>query len=344
MPAAPWLTVAVPVYNVEPYLRTCVESLLAGADEGVELLLIDDASTDGSAALMKHLATEATAKAGAQVRWLEQPANRGVSAARNRLIDEARGEYLWFVDGDDCIRPEALARLRTLLAVPDVPDAPDIVYFDYQVLRARPKLKYRLRGELHRPGMAGPSRCRRLGGPLLLQALLATGNLFVWTFVARRALWQANTTSAALRFPLGRSFEDISTVPHLPLRATSAWHEPEPWVLYRRRDDSLSGQMSASKVADLSRALIGFRAELLRRWPQADERTRAAVAHQAARNLIAAQRHARRLTLREAELLLPQTRRDFIEIVGEDQPLLMRHYLRRGWWWRAWSLHRALSD
>lgn len=333
MSATPWITVAVPVYNVEPYLRQCVESVLAGADEGVELLLIDDASTDGSAALMKRLAADA----GRRVRWLEQAVNQGVSAARNRLIDEARGEHLWFLDGDDWIQPTALPRLRTLLAPPD---APEIVYFDYRVQRAKPRLKYRLRGEQHRPGLAGPSGCRRPGGPALLQALLATGNLFVWTFVARRALWLG---SEPVRFPVGRDFEDMSTVPHLPLRAASAWHEPEPWVVYRRRDDSSTGQMSASKVADLSSALTGFRQEMLRCWPQADDATRAALAYQAARNLIAAQRHARRLSEREASSLLPQCRADFLAAVGDDLPLLQHHCLRRGWWWRWWTLRQALA-
>lgn len=324
---------AVPVYNVEPYLRQCVESVLAGADDGVELLLIDDASTDGSAALMKRLADEA----GPRLRWLQQATNQGLSAARNRLLEEARGERLWFLDSDDWIAPGALPGLKALLTT--APEL-DIVYFDYAVQRARPRLKYRLRGEHHRPGLAGPSTRVCPGGAPLLRALLATGNMFAWTFVSRRTLWQG---TEPLRFPVGCSFEDMATTPQLTLRARSAWHEPEPWVMYRRRDDSLSGQMSAQKVIDLSRALIGFRAELLRLQPAADDATRAAVAHQAARNLIAAQRHAQRLPAEQAASLLQRCRGDFLATVGDDLPLLWRHYRWHGWWWRAWKLRRALS-
>lgn len=331
--SAPWITVAVPVYNVEPYLRQCVESVLVAADEGVELLLVDDASTDGSAALLKRLADEA----GPRLRWLQQTVNQGVGAARNRLIEEARGEWLWFLDGDDWIAPAALPRLKALLAAAPALDA---VYFDYAVQRSRPRLKYRLRGEHHRPGLSGPPGCVRPGGAPLLRDLLATGNLFVWTFVARRALWQG---AEPLRFPAGCSFEDMATAPRLALRARSAWHEGAPWVMYRRRDDSLTGQMSAQKVLDLSRSLLGFRAELLRLDPGAGEATRAAVAHQAARNLIAAQRHALRLPAEQAAPLLQRCRADFLATIGDDLPLLQRHYLRRGWWWRAWKLRRALA-
>ncbi len=329
-PPAPWLTVAVPVFNVEPYLRQCVESVLRQADEGVELLLLDDASTDASPALMAALATEFAP----QVRLLGHAHNQGLSAARNTMIDHARGEHLWFIDSDDWIAADILPRLKALLSAHE---SPDLVFCDYRVVRGRERLKYRLRGEHHRPGFAGPSMRRLAGGPALLEAVLATGNLFAWAHVSRRSLWHGGP-----RFPAGRSFEDMATTPRLVLRAGSAWHVPEPWLMYRRRDDSLSALMSARKVADLSAALLGVRAEMLARWPEVPDATRAALAHQAARNLIAAQRHALRLPRDEAAALLPRCRADFDATVGDDVPLLMRHYLRRGWWWRAWRLRAAL--
>lgn len=335
--ASPWLSVLVPVFDVEPYLRECVESVLASADDGVELLLLDDCSRDGSAALMRRLADEHPGRIG----LLAHTRNQGLSEARNSLLAAARGEHVWFLDSDDWITPAALPRLRELLA--GRADAPDLVFFDYRVWRRVPRMKHRLRGEWHRPSFIGVPRRRLAGGPQLLERALASGNLFAWAHVSRRSLWAdgAGATPGPLRFPAGRSFEDMATTPWLLLRAGSAWHEPQPWVMYRRRDDSLSAVMSAAKVRDLSRGVVGLREAVQARWPDAPASIRFAVAHQAARNFIAALRHAARLP--EHAELARQARRDFDAAAGPERALLRHGYLQRGWWWRAWTLQRALG-
>ena len=326
----------VPVYNVAPYLRQCVESVLQQADAGVEILLLDDVSTDASAAVMQALQRVA----GSRLRLLAHERNRGLSAARNTLLEAASGTHVWFVDSDDWLAPGVLPKLSAILQAQPVPD---MVFFDYRVVRARDwlqyRLKYRLRGEHHRASLVGAAHCRLRGGPALLEAVLASGNLFSWAHVSRRALWQA---APPLRFPEGRSFEDITTTPRLTARADSAWHVPEAWVMYRRRDDSISALMSAAKVADLCAAMRGQRDELLARFPQLPPSTRVALAHQAARNLMAALRHLRQLPREEAAALMTSCGEDFYAAVGEDLPLLQRAYLLRGWWWRAWRLAQAL--
>lgn len=323
----------MPAHNAEAHVQACVDSVMAQADAGVEVLLVDDASTDGTPALLQALA----AQHGARLRLLRHASNRGVAEARNTLLDEARGSHVWFIDADDLITPTAMPRLRELLASAD---APDLVFCDYRVLRETSSLKHRLRGEHHRRGFVGAPRQRMSGGPALLQGLLASGNVFCWTHVARRELWGQG--AQGLRFPSGRTFEDMATVPHLMLRARSAWYEPQPWVLYRRHPASLSAQMSPGKVRDLSCSLAGLRDAALARWPDAPSHTRFAVAHQATRNFIAARRHARGASERKA--LLDTLRSDFLAHVGEDLVLLRHGYLRRGWWWRAWVLNRALRE
>lgn len=330
--AAPWLSVLVPVHNVAPYLEECIGSLLAQADGGVELVLLDDASSDGSLALAQALA----ARDPARVRVLHTGTNAGVAVARNRLLDEARGRWLWFVDGDDSVEPGVLPRLHAHALDPQ---APELLLLDYRVRRSRPSLKHRLRGEHHRAAFAGRPGAERAGGTALLEGVLASGNVFCWTVVAQRSLWQRGP-----RFVPGRVFEDMATMPRLLLRAHSAAHLAVPAIAYRRRDDSLSGVMSAAKVADLGAALCGLRDELLQLHPGAGAGTRFAVAHQAARNLVAAVRHARRLPADEAAALLPRCRADFRAAVGPDLPLLWSTYRRRGWWARAFALRRALGD
>lgn len=100
------ISLIVPVYNVAKYLDRCVKSLLAQTYPHLEIILVDDGSTDGSGSLC-----DAYARADRRVRVIHQE-NSGLSAARNRGIDAASGAYLAFVDGDDFV---AKHYVRTLL-------------------------------------------------------------------------------------------------------------------------------------------------------------------------------------------------------------------------------------
>lgn len=101
----PLVSVIVPVYNTARYLPACLASLRSQRYAALELLLIDDGSTDGSAALC-----DAAAAADPRVRVLHQK-NAGLAAARNAGLARARGEYLTFVDSDDLLHRDAIARL-----------------------------------------------------------------------------------------------------------------------------------------------------------------------------------------------------------------------------------------
>ena len=103
----PAVSLIVPVYNVENYLSSCVDSILAQTCTDFECILVDDGSQDGSARLC-----DAYASRDARIRVVHQ-ANAGVSSARNAGIQVARGEWVTFVDADDCIHPEYLQLLLT---------------------------------------------------------------------------------------------------------------------------------------------------------------------------------------------------------------------------------------
>ncbi len=101
----PLVSVIVPVYNVEPYLGPCLESLRAQTYPDLEVLLVNDGSTDGSRELCA-----AMARADRRFHLIDQ-ANAGVSAARNAGLARASGKYLQFVDGDDRLSPQATETL-----------------------------------------------------------------------------------------------------------------------------------------------------------------------------------------------------------------------------------------
>lgn len=103
------ISVIVPVYNVEKYLPACLDSILAQIYDRLQILVIDDGSTDGSGAIC-----DAYAEKDSRITVIHQK-NGGAAAAKNAGLRMATGEYLAFVDSDDYLEPDAYAYMHTLL-------------------------------------------------------------------------------------------------------------------------------------------------------------------------------------------------------------------------------------
>lgn len=101
--AKPSISVIIPVYNVEPYLRKCIDSVLNQHFADFELLLVDDGSTDNSGEIC-----DIYAQKDSRVRVFHT-SNQGVSAARNLGMDKATADWVCFVDGDDWVENDYLA-------------------------------------------------------------------------------------------------------------------------------------------------------------------------------------------------------------------------------------------
>lgn len=100
----PFFSIIIPVYNVAPYLRECLDSVLAQTFADWEAICVDDGSTDGSGAILDEYAAKDD-----RVRVIHQE-NAGVSAARNAALLAVQGKWYLFLDGDDAIRSDALAQ------------------------------------------------------------------------------------------------------------------------------------------------------------------------------------------------------------------------------------------
>ncbi len=100
---APLVSVIVPVYNVGGCVRRALESLGNQTYQNLEIICVDDGSTDGSAAILREFAER-----DARIQVITQP-NGGVSAARNAALAQASGEWVTGLDADDYLRPEAIA-------------------------------------------------------------------------------------------------------------------------------------------------------------------------------------------------------------------------------------------
>ena len=101
----PKVSVIVPVYNVEKYLRKCLDSVVNQTLEDIEIICIDDGSTDGSGAILDEYAQK-----DKRIKVIHQE-NQGLGAARNVGIDLAKGEYIGFVDSDDFIELSCLEKV-----------------------------------------------------------------------------------------------------------------------------------------------------------------------------------------------------------------------------------------
>lgn len=99
------VSIIVPIYNAEAHLERCISSLLAQSYSDTEILLINDGSTDDSLKICNAFAT-----ANMHIRVISQD-NQGVSSARNRGIESAKGDFLTFIDADDVIAPDAISKM-----------------------------------------------------------------------------------------------------------------------------------------------------------------------------------------------------------------------------------------
>ncbi len=128
------LSIIVPIYNVEQYLRKCVDSLLNQDIDDYEIILVDDGSTDNSGAICDEYAEKAKSEElrgqSVSIRVIHRE-NGGLSAARNSGIEVAQGKYIMFVDSDDYIEPNVLGGLMARIERDNL----DVLRYNYQNVR-----------------------------------------------------------------------------------------------------------------------------------------------------------------------------------------------------------------
>lgn len=103
------ITIGIPVYNVEKYITQTIESVLNQSFESIEFLFCDDCGNDSSMEIVKHY--QHSHPRGKDIHTVRQPQNKGLGEARNRMLDEAQGRYVFFMDSDDTIASNAIELL-----------------------------------------------------------------------------------------------------------------------------------------------------------------------------------------------------------------------------------------
>lgn len=219
----PLVTVIVPIYNVEPYLPLCLDSIVAQTHTRLEVLLVDDGSTDGSAAIANDYAAR-----DSRMHVVHQP-NAGLSAARNIGLRLATGQYITMVDSDDCIAPTFVQTLLETL----VRHQADIAVAAWTRFEETPPAFQRSRGEVE-----------------VYTSDEAINDVFYQRRITNSAcsrLFKASLFNN-LRFPEGMLYEDLAVVYPLLRRANRVAFHPDVAYFYRRRASSILGLFTPERV------------------------------------------------------------------------------------------------
>ncbi|MES2982580.1 MAG: glycosyltransferase family 2 protein [Verrucomicrobiota bacterium] len=221
MPANPapqfLVSVIVPVYNVAAYVGECVSSLLNQTLKDIELIFIDDASTDGSLAIL-----EAQTKGCSHVTIIRNAQNEGVGAARNHGIKVARAEYLKIIDSDDVLDDRALENLYHEAKMHDV----DIVFHDAVLWNADGTRSLY-------PYPESSRELRRMNGHA------------AWWYLFKRSIL---TDHPHVRFPIGaHPHEDTTFSFMLYTYCLRSRYLPQGYLLYRQHEGMVMQQINSSK-------------------------------------------------------------------------------------------------
>ena len=220
------LSIIVPVYNTAPWLPRCLESLIEQTYRNLEIICVDDGSTDGSAAILDEYAAR-----DARIKVLHQE-NAGVSAARNAGLDAATGEYVTFVDADDWVESDTYGRTIHSMA-----DEVDLVCFGMSIDGDIPAEQRRGKEDYYQIRYSGVKDC---GSAEILSTDASSSNK-----IYRKSLLDLHR----LRYVEGRAYgEDAAFYVCYAAIARETCYLPEKLYHYVQRDTSAMA-VSARKNA-----------------------------------------------------------------------------------------------
>lgn len=232
----PLLSVIVPVYNVEKYLKRCLESILVQSWNDYEIILVDDGSTDSSAQICDLYAEKYE-----MIRVIHKE-NKGLSDTRNRGIEKASGEYVYFPDSDDWLEQNTFSELSDVIEELTY----DIISFNREfVTSEEDKL------------ISAKSRIQKLSGKQALLEMLNQGDVtgFANDKIYRKKLFLDND----IEFPVGKYYEDLGTNYKLFLKATKVYVTNQKYYHYLiTNPDSITQSWNEQKLQDM----FGFYREI----------------------------------------------------------------------------------
>ena len=219
--------ILIPVYNVADYVEECIESILTQIDTRASILIMNDASTDNSTAIIKRFENHP------QVQIFDAPHNRGLSATRNALFDMAQTEYIWFIDSDDVMYEGAYKSVMSQIEKLNS----DVLCADYVSLRGKKEVKKKAF-----IGKANKNYINKRNS--FLDNIIENNSNHVWNKVFRRQVIQD------IRFKEGLNFEDILYMTDISLKSFQYSYLKQPVIKYREREGSILKNLDKKYVDD----------------------------------------------------------------------------------------------
>ena len=238
----------VPVYNVKPYLREALDSVLKQTYDKMEIIIVDDGSTDGSEDICDEYA-----KKDQRCRVIHQE-NKGLSGARNAALDLMTGDVVAFLDSDDAYHLDYIETMLSAL----LQQKADICVCQYTDHFAEGPMEFHDTDKLFPPWKAG--LYDRIGA---LRALADNGfNVIVWNKLYRHELWKG------IRFPEGHVHEDLDTTYKIFDQCKRVYVLRQALYMRRRHPGSITSTFTEQRIRDRLLAESHFNSFVLAHIPE----------------------------------------------------------------------------
>ena len=225
------ISIIIPVYKVEKYLKKCIESVLNQTYTNLQIILVDDGSPDNCGKICDEYA-----KKDSRIEVIHK-ANGGLSDARNVGISKAKGRYIGFVDSDDYIKENMYEILLNLIKKYDA----DVSICNlYDVIDGNEYIRNKENG------------IREYSRLDILKEVLLDKNIqsYAWNKLYKKELFDE------VKYPIGKKYEDIGTTFYIFEKCNKIVVTSEPEYYYLKRSDSLVNNVTESTVFDYMELIL----------------------------------------------------------------------------------------
>lgn len=250
-------SVIVPIYNVEKYLIRCIDSVISQSFEDFELILVDDGSPDSCPEICDEYARKDN-----RIRVIHKE-NGGLVSARQAGITQAKGEYVFNLDGDDALMTDALKNAYNIISDTDA----DIVSFSYRYYE-NGKIGEQV-NDLAEEGLYGKADMEKH----IFPKLLSDKNMehmfyFLWGKAIRLTLLKEHQLNVNKNISLG---EDLSCIVPCYLQADKVYMSHKAAYLYTIRNDSISTSFKTHQITQIEDVIKGLRSLDMEKMSDFDE-------------------------------------------------------------------------
>ena len=228
MDSEPLVSIIIPVYNTRKYIEEALESVLGQTYRQLEIVIIDDGSTDGS-----DLVCDCYEQRDNRIKVIHQ-VNKGLSAARNVGLDVVSGQIIAFLDPDDAMQPETIELMVSTM----VQDRSDIVMCNYSIHETENRM---LPKDIHLDECNSRIINQKDAAIMIAEWKIETA---VWNKLYRREIWEE------LRFPEGRIYEGTYIIYDIFDRAGLISVMDKELMMHRKRVGSICNSGSLKHILD----------------------------------------------------------------------------------------------